>query len=331
MNNKVTHGIAVFVGVCLSVLTYGIHKQLTAPAPQAIEVPANRLAPGGFSKGLVRAPNKDHLIQLSRRRHQAMLQKMVAKSAPPPQWDSRTKGWIGPIKNQGQCGSCWDFSGTGVVEIAYNLAGVANVAKPLVLSEEYTLCCGKNGGCGGDDNVTVLQWAKATGIPTTADYGDYTASGGRCAFKSTETLYKISDWGFADSGGSSGVTPVADIKAAIMKYGCVGCGVDAGFQDPGTGVISGGGNRIDHDVILVGWDDTKGNAGAWIMRNSWGTSWANGGYAWIEYGAYSIGTESVWAYVENANPPIDWFSRIMPWKPQLNAQIDRESWLALAP
>ena len=35
----------------------------------------------------------------------------------------------------------------------------------MILSEEYTLSCGRNGGCGGDDNTTVLDWAKATGLP----------------------------------------------------------------------------------------------------------------------------------------------------------------------
>jgi hypothetical protein len=81
----------------------------------------------------------------------------------------------------------------------------------------------------------------------------------------------------------------------MKAYGPIGCAVDAGFDDPGTGVISGGGNNIDHDVMLVGWDDSKGRNGAWIMRNSWGTGWGDRGYAWIEYGSFSIGTEAVWA------------------------------------
>ena len=78
--------------------------------------------PRGFT-GHVRLPNKDHLQHLSRLRHRQLHQ--VLRATPtPPTWDSRTQGWVGPVKNQGQCGSCWDFSGTGVVEIAYYKAGV---------------------------------------------------------------------------------------------------------------------------------------------------------------------------------------------------------------
>lgn len=273
-------------------------------------MPISHLGPTGLLyTGHVRAPNKNHLQDLSHRRHRRALQALKAFT-PPPSWDSRSLGWVGPIKDQGQCGSCWDFSGTGVVEIAYYKAGVLPPDGSAALSEEYTLSCGRNGGCNGDDNTTVLQWAKQTGLPKSSDYGPYAGREQSCAYKPNMALYKVDDWGFANSSGAQGqtVTPVADIKAAIMAYGAVGCAVDASFQDPGSGVISGGGNSIDHDVILVGWDDSKGNGGAWIMRNSWGTSWGDGGYAWIEYGAYSIGTESVWAKINASAPPIDWFA-----------------------
>lgn len=200
--------------------------------------------------------------------------------------------------------NCWDFSGTGCVTIALVKAGqIPNSSNQA--SEQYTLDCGQNGGCSGDDNTTVLTWAKSTGLPLDSDYGSYSASSRRCSYTSSMKLYKITDWGFCTSGGN-GVASTADIKAAIVAYGCVGCAVDAGFSDPGTGVISGGGNNIDHDVILVGWDDSKGRGGAWIMRNSWGTGWGNGGYAWIEYGSYSIGTEAVWCVAQQSKPPNPW-------------------------
>ena len=264
--------------------------------------------PRGFT-GHVRLPNKDHLQHLSRLRHRQLHQ--VLRATPtPPTWDSRTQGWVGPVKNQGQCGSCWDFSGTGVVEIAYYKAGVLPPDGSAVLSEEYTLSCGQNGGCSGDDNVTVLQWAKATGLPASAEYGSYTASADRCNFKAGMKLFKIDDWGFVGPDSSQTVTDTDLIKAAILKYGCVGCAVAAGgsdFWNSGQGVDTGRSGSIDHDVILVGWDDAKGPHGAWIMRNSWGPGWGDGGYAWMAYGADSIGTEAVWALVNGAAPPIDYF------------------------
>lgn len=260
--------------------------------------------PPPYMKGRVPSPNLGHLRQASFSRHAEQLQAL--RQLPlPAAWDSRALGWVGPIKDQSNCGSCWDFSGTGVVEIAFNKAGVGGGPNEFILSEQYTLGCGRNGGCNGDDNVTVLDWAKATGIPLTSAYGPYTM-GSRCSYTSAMPLFKIQDWGFADSNGGSGITPVADIKAAIIAYGCVGCAIaaDNAFTNnpPGHVFLGSGSRNIDHDIILVGWDDSKGPSGAWILRNSWGTDWCDSGYCWIVYNANQVGTEAVFAAV-TAPPP----------------------------
>ena len=246
------------------------------------------------SRGRVAPPNLQHLVQLSHRRHQHRLNSL--SPATEPTWDSRSLGWIGPVKDQGNCGSCWDFSGTGVVEVAYNKAGLGGGSNRFVLSEEYTLSCARNGGCNGDDNTTVLQWAKMTGLPLSSDYGPYTQKPGVCNYRPGMLLYTIQDWGFADSSGGLGVTPTQDIKNAIKSFGCVGCAIAADesfeYADPTQVFMGSGSTDIDHDIILVGWDDSKG---AWILRNSWSTQWGEGGYLWIAYGANLVGTEAVFA------------------------------------
>lgn len=249
-----------------------------------------------YHKGHIRREDKDHLIELSHAKHGERLRGMRAVPQP-ASWDSRALGLIGPIKDQQQCGSCWDFSGTGCVEVAYNKAGIGGGANIFVLSEEYTLSCYRNGQCNGDDNTTVLDWAKAHGLPLTSDYGPYKASPGKCHYKHKMALYKIDDWGFADGAGGSGVTPTPDIKSAIMQYGAVGCAVaaDDAFQNYTSGVFQStqsDPNQIDHDVMLVGWNDADG---AWILRNTWNTSWGESGYMRIAYGANLVGTEAVWA------------------------------------
>jgi C1A family cysteine protease len=248
-----------------------------------------------YQKGHVRRPDKDHLIQLSHARHGSHL-KGLGAIPQPPQWDSRTMGLVGPVKDQGNCGSCWDFSGTGIIEVAFNKSGIGGGATSFVLSEEYTLSCYRNRQCQGDDNTTVLDWAVAHGLPLTADYGPYKEAPGQCLYKPSMPLYAPDDWGFADSNGGSGVTPTKDVKAAIMQYGAVGCAVaaDSAFMNHAAGSIfaGSGSTQLDHDIILVGWDDaTK----TWILRNSWGTAWCENGYMRIAYGANLVATESVWA------------------------------------
>lgn len=257
----------------------------------------------GFAKGHVRRPDKNHLIRLKHARHAKRL--CALRAVPMPAvFDSRAMGVVGPIKNQGSCGSCWDFSGTGIVEIAYNRAGLGGGAGTFVLSEEYTLSCYQNGQCNGDDNTTVLDWAKAHGLPLAADYGAYQAAPGSCLWQPSMKLYQIDDWGFADTsappddpGAAFSVPSVDDIKSAIFQYGAVGCAVaaDDAFEAYTGGVFqrtTSDPDQIDHDVILVGWNDADG---AWILRNTWDITWGEGGYMRIAYGANLVGTEAVWA------------------------------------
>lgn len=250
------------------------------------------------SRGHVRRPDKDHLIALSHARHGGRLRAMRSVHLP-PKWDSRQHDWIGPVKDQGPCGSCWDFSGTGCVEVAYNKAQIGGGPGTCVLSEEYTLSCYRNGRCSGDDNTTVLDWAKAHGLPLTSEYGAYDASPRACHYDPKMKLHKIDDWGFADASGSFVVASVEDIKSAIAQYGAVGCAVivDDAFEAYTSGVFTGSvkdpdPRHCDHDVMLVGWDDADG---AWILRNSWGAAWGEAGYMRITYGANAVGTEAVWA------------------------------------
>ena len=194
-------------------------------------------------------------------------------------YDARVLGWIPPIRDQAQCGSCWDFSGCFVCTQTLIKSGIGKADGSFNLSEQYVLDCGQNGGCDGDDNSTVMQQCKSAGLVTDA-YGPYQARAGSCKGTGSLPIYRIGDWMYADPGNTS-ETPVAvqKIKDAIVAGGSVGCAVAAGggWWDNGTGTDTGTSTSIDHDVGLVGWDDSHdngdGSRGAWIMRNSWGTSW----------------------------------------------------------
>lgn len=216
-------------------------------------------------------------------------------------YDCRTLGIVPPIVDQGSCGSCWDFSGCGMITSAFIKAGYGKPDGSLRISEQYVLDCGRNGGCNGDDNTTVLDQCKQSGIPLESGYGPYIARAQRCKTP-TDKLYKIDDWGFCTTSNSQGVASTQDIKNAMVAYGPIGAAIaaDDAFMNVRPGEVFRGNSRnINHDIILVGWDDAKG---AWLLRNSWG-NWCDGGYCWIAYGANSVGTEAVWCTVKSVAPP----------------------------
>ena len=82
------------------------------------------------------------------------------------------------------------------------------------------------------------------------------------------------------------------IKQVILDLGPVSCAVyaDAAMTAYRGGVFNSCGfGAVNHAVMIVGWDDTQGANGVWIMRNSWGTAWGENGYMRIQYGCSSIG------------------------------------------
>lgn len=230
-------------------------------------------------------------------------------TATPEKFDCRTMGWITPVGDQGNCGSCWAFATVDQISSAYLKAG----HKDLKLSVQYILDCVPSGGCSGDWGSTVFTAAKAKGIPSEPDYGPYEARVRSCRTKAGTKFHPIADYGFCTPNQEYGVSTTQDIKNAIVQFGSVATAIAANNDWDGYrgGVMPF--RRltewdVNHEVQIVGWDDTvsatgSSTKGVWIVKNSWSDLWGEKGYCRVGYGSHQIGTEATWVTVAALPPP----------------------------
>ncbi|MDD2716094.1 MAG: C1 family peptidase [Candidatus Wallbacteria bacterium] len=199
----------------------------------------------------------------------------------PATFDWRAQNGTTPVKNQGSCGSCWAFGCVGIFESAIAIKDSAIID----LSEQDLLDCNTQGYSCDGGYIDALQYFKEKGC---ADEKTIPYQQAQKQCRDVARTYKIKDWSAVDSNEAA-------VKQAIYTYGPIVTGVtaDFSFQFYSGGVYNHNNTgEMNHAVILVGWDDTKGKKGCWIMKNSWGASWGDKGYMYIEYGCSHIGTES---------------------------------------
>jgi len=198
----------------------------------------------------------------------------------PSSKDWRQEGYVTPIKDQGQCGSCWAFSTVASLEGQY----FAKNNNLVSLSEQQLVDCSGsfgNMGCNGGlmDNGFQYIETLANGLDTEASY-PYTARDGSCKATSGTT---------ANPGATvTGYTDIqqgseSDLTNALSTVGPISVAIDAShmsFQFYSTGVYyesACSSSRLDHGVTAVGYGSDSGSD-YYIVKNSWGTVWGEQGY-----------------------------------------------------
>jgi C1A family cysteine protease len=185
-----------------------------------------------------------------------------------------TAGAVTPVKDQGQCGSCWAFSATGAIEGA---VFIASKTLTSVAEQQLVDCAGAQGnqGCNGGLMDYAFDYVIANrGIGSEASY-KYTARDGTC--KKVASVSTISSYKDVPSGSETALlTAVTAQPVAIAIEADQAC-----FQFYHSGVLDDAscGTNLDHGVLAVGYDtDAATGKDYWLVKNSWGASWGDKGY-----------------------------------------------------
>jgi len=194
--------------------------------------------------------------------------------------------YVSGIRDQGMCGSCWDFAGVAMLESALMIALDQPDTDPDY-SEQFVLSCndipGCPSSCGGGYLNAALEFMTLAGVPPESCFPYEANDGLPCGFSSPSTessLQKLQGWSFV-------TTSALDIPAIkdALALGPVGSwfqiyesfyGYSGGVYSAHGSVYTGG----NHLVLIVGFDD---ELSCWIVKNSWGPYWGEDGYFRIAY------------------------------------------------
>ena len=196
----------------------------------------------------------------------------------PENVDWREYGAVTPVKNQGDCGSCWAFSTTGSLEAMHFRA----TGHLVSLSEQNLIDCSSkygNNGCGGGLMDNAFQFIRHNGGIDTES--SYPYNGQQLWCRESRGTRGATDVGFVDvEAGNEGA-----LKTAVATQGPCSVAIQANletFQFYSRGVyrdercsVEG----LDHGVLVVGYgvEEVTGEE-YWLIKNSWGTTWGEEGY-----------------------------------------------------
>lgn len=233
----------------------------------------------------------------------------------PVSYDPRVESAVTSAKNQGSTDTCWAFATIGAIEQAAILAGLADETvdysenhlayffyhretDPLGGTEgDYNTATSGNNylNNGGNVMMAAFELATWTGV---AEESISPFSGSESPISPEYNYYsalKAKNVYFVGMNEDESIN-VEAVKGAIQSYGGVAVmyGHMSRYYNPDTAAYYNNTTTINHAVTLVGWDDTyrKENFpealqpeqdGAFIAKNSYGSSWGDEGFFYISY------------------------------------------------
>jgi len=194
----------------------------------------------------------------------------------PPRMDWRYM--MTPIKDQGQCGSCYAESSVATYEAMWTL----HTGRQHNFSVQQAMDCSTtqgNEGCNGGWMHSVYDWIMANKGILINSQDPYSALTANCSSNETNTqLTFLDDWVYVKPTQQDIISwlPIQPVTIAVDANEC--------WQSYTSGIVTGSKcpsslepPQLDHGVVVVGYDLIH-KIPHFIVRNSWGTEWGEDGY-----------------------------------------------------
>ena len=272
----------------------GMENAEVVPSPKKVEVLNSSIARNIRQRGLLRTtPTKFSLNDIN--------------------GDGNTEdSFLTSVRDQGQCGVCWIFAGIGALEGSYGESSQFDFSEDQMKHTHGFDTSPSSGSCSGGNIWMIMGYMSSfRGLITEAeDPYDDSPHSQYCStckpskyvdniilvparrntndnetikniiYNQKKPLYASVQVGFGTSGESGESTYESSTHSFLITR-------------PGA--------QANHAIVIVGWDDSyvaQGQRGAFIIRNSWGSSAGDGGYYYFPYADTTIGFGSL-AYIED--------------------------------
>ncbi|HBF87825.1 MAG TPA: hypothetical protein DDX39_04205 [Bacteroidales bacterium] len=201
----------------------------------------------------------------------------------PEKYDMRTENLLTSVKNQGGCGGCWNFVAMGAIESNW----IKNDLGIFDLSEQNMRTCHnyttfEDGSCSGGNHLISGAYLTRHAGPILESLDIYNTNPDAICNDSLPQIAFVDEMVLLPYN-------LDIIKQSILDYGGVYANMywnESSYSIVTKNYYYSGTQPVNHAVLIVGWDDTRatsGGTGAWIVKNSWGTSWGENGYFYISY------------------------------------------------
>lgn len=224
----------------------------------------------------------------------------------PKSYDSRNEARAPVIKNQGELGTCWAVATSSALEASLL------PREHLIFSADHISLrnyFAKNQNDGGDYTMAMAYLAGWQGPVLEKDdpYGDGVSPEGLAPVKHVQEIQMIKDKDYEA------------VKRAVYDHGAVQSSLYMDLQNTVSSSVFFnkinstycyvGNARSNHDILIIGWDDSypaaKFNAdikkdGAFICQNSWGPDFGEDGIFYVSYEDANLGNNCVtYSKIEN--------------------------------